>query len=278
MLRTTPRSRTALLPTLMIALAPACAEPCADDGLRQRCDAVPLVSGSSSGAGPDTTGDAGGSDGSAPGTSSSGGADASGDSTGVGVLATGSSDGSSSDGSSSDGDGGDGSSSEGGLPREPVDLSGWSVVQTQSDRVLVLPEGTIVARGGTVVIARDASREAFEAFWGVVLGDDVVYVQADDVLPVCNGDETFALVAADATVVDGPSPPLQAGTLLSRIDASLPGDDPDAWALGDPLVDATPGTVALVGASPGEPRVSEVVDPADVGAFVYEYVELYVGA
>ncbi|MFO0636265.1 MAG: hypothetical protein U0168_25825 [Nannocystaceae bacterium] len=276
MLRTTPRSRTALLPTLMIALAPACAEPCADDGLRQRCDAVPLVSGSSSGAGPDTTGDAGGSDGSAPGTSSSGGADASGDSTGVGVLATGSSDGSSSDGSSSDG--GDGSSSEGGLPREPVDLSGWSVVQTQSDRVLVLPEGTIVARGGTVVIARDASREAFEAFWGVVLGDDVVYVQADDVLPVCNGDETFALVAADATVVDGPSPPLQAGTLLSRIDASLPGDDPDAWALGDPLVDATPGTVALVGASPGEPRVSEVVDPADVGAFVYEYVELYVGA
>lgn len=276
MLRTTPRSRTALLPTLMIALAPACAEPCADDGLRQRCDAVPLVSGSSSGAGPDTTGDAGGSDGPAPGTSSSGAADASGDNTGVGVLATGSSDGGSSDGSSSDG--GDGSSSEDGLPREPVDLSGWSVVQTQSDRVLVLPEGTIVARGGTVVIARDASREAFEAFWGVVLGDDVVYVQADDVLPVCNGDETFALVAADATVVDGPSPPLQAGTLLSRIDASLPGDDPDAWALGDPLVDATPGTVALVGASPGEPRVSEVVDPADVGAFVYEYVELYVGA
>ncbi|MBX7082327.1 MAG: lamin tail domain-containing protein [Nannocystaceae bacterium] len=259
---------------LLPALVPACAQPCFDDGLRQRCDVVALATSSgSTGAALDTSGGVAHTDGTD--ASSSSGADPVGDSSGV-ALSEGSSEGDG--GSSSDGGASDSSSGGEGARAEPVDLSGWIVVQAASDREFVLPEGTLVPRGGTLVLARDVGRDDFEAFWGVTLGADVVYLDSADVLPVCNGDETFALADGDGVPVDEPSPPLTAGTVLTRIDAASPGDDADAWALGDPELDATPGVADPTGASPGEVRVSEIVDPEGVGAFVYEYVELHVGA
>src|SRR5262249_20087980 len=40
---------------------------------------------------------------------------------------------------------------------DSVDLSGWTIVQTMSDRELELPAGTVVPLGGTLVVARDSS-------------------------------------------------------------------------------------------------------------------------
>jgi hypothetical protein len=46
-----------------------------------------------------------------------------------------------------------------------LDISGWRLVQTNSAITYTLPAGTRIPSSGYVVIARNASKSAFEAFW-----------------------------------------------------------------------------------------------------------------
>jgi len=155
-----------------------------------------------------------------------------------------------------------------------VDLSGFIVLQTASEREIVIPDGTIVPVGGAIVIGRDASVGQFEDFWGVTL-DDVVYIDGLDLFPACNGDETFTLLTPLRTLVDGPTPPLVISTGLARTDASAAASDDAAWSSSaTPNADATPGSGLADGGQTGVPYIAEIVDATGAGNFPFEFVEI----
>ncbi|MBK8238521.1 MAG: hypothetical protein IPK74_23580 [Deltaproteobacteria bacterium] len=170
------------------------------------------------------------------------------------------------------------SSSDGGMDSgvgQDVDLSGWVVVQTASDREFVIPDGTVVSSGGTLVIGRNASPGAFQNFWAVNWGSDVTYLDGIDQFPSINGAETYALRMPDTTLVDGPTPALDLSTGSARNDAD--GNGAAAWDVTlFPNDDATPGSSTASGGTPGVPFISEVADPTGAGNFVYEFVEIHV--
>jgi hypothetical protein len=166
---------------------------------------------------------------------------------------------------------GEGSSSTG--DSSTIDLSGWSIVQTDSARTFEIPDGTRVPIGGALIIARDADQASFEAYWGVTFGPDVVFVSASDDFPIINGDETYALRDAASTVVDGPTPAILEEESLDRVD---PEDDTaTGWMSASADVGTpTPGTSTEPPAGFTGVFLSEVSDAIGVGNFVYEFVEL----
>lgn len=160
---------------------------------------------------------------------------------------------------------------------EFVDLSGYTIVQTDSAREFVIPDNTLVNVGTVVVIGRNASSATFQDFWGQSWGDEVVYFEGLDTFPNINGAETYSLLDPDQNLVDGPTPPLELATVLSRADASTPGDDDAAWELGvSPNFDSTPGVATATGGTVGVPYISEYSDPTGSGNFDYEFVEIHV--
>lgn len=160
---------------------------------------------------------------------------------------------------------------------EPVDLSGYTVMQTNSFREYVIPDGTIVPRGGYLVIARSASPGAFQDFWGVNWGDDVVYIDTDDAFPTINGAETFSLYDTSDVLVDGPTPLLDLATGATRLDPTMDASDPTAWEVNEtPNASASPGAGGPEGGASGAPFLSEYVDPTGAGNFAYEFVEVRV--
>jgi hypothetical protein len=160
---------------------------------------------------------------------------------------------------------------------DPVDLSGYIVVQTDSQREFEIPDGTLVPRGGYVIIARNAAPGAFQNFWGVNWGDEVVYFDTQDSFPTINGAETFTLVAPGGAAVDGPTPMLEIATGVTRIDPAMSADLPAAWSVSNaPNQSSTPGAGGPDGGTSGAPFISEYVDPTGNGNFAYEFVELRV--
>lgn len=191
--------------------------------------------------------------------SSTGGGDDEGSSTGGGFEDTDDAD---------DTDGGSESSTTAVEPPEDsVDLSGWTVVQTGSDRTFALPEGTIVPAGTVLVLGRDASRGAFEQHWGA-LGEDVLYVDTEDSFPAINGDETFSVRDASDATVDGPTPALESGQAMARTDVSNPG----SWSSAGEGT-ATPGVGHAFSGTSGV-FITEVSDATGSGSYVYEFIEL----
>lgn len=150
---------------------------------------------------------------------------------------------------------------------DAVDLSGWTLTQTNSSREFTLPEGTVVPAGGLVVIGRDATRAQFENYWGT-LDADVLYLNAQDTFPAINGGETFTLHDAADAVVDGPTPAMEDGHAVRRADVTSDG----MWTMAGEA-DADPGVghedPALAGVF-----LTEASDATGAGNFVYEYVEL----
>ncbi len=154
-----------------------------------------------------------------------------------------------------------------------VDLSGFTLSQTSSSRMYTFPDDTVVAEGSFIVVGRDATQSAFEQFWGVQLGDDVLYINTGDEFPAINGDEVFSLASADGEVVDGPSEALEAGASLQRVDPSASGAA--AWSsVSDGNAD--PGQGAVPGPGHEGPFISEASDASGSGSFVYEFVEVQV--
>jgi len=154
-----------------------------------------------------------------------------------------------------------------------IDLSGWKLVQTDSARSFVLPAGTLLKRGGAVVVARNSPKATFAAFWGVTLGEEVLFIDSGDRFPSMNGDETFSLVGPSGAVVDGPTPKMVAGRNLHR-KPGAPAGAASSWI--DLLAvagDATPG-VPGPGVGDGAVRITEIADPAGSGQFIHEFVEI----
>jgi hypothetical protein len=160
---------------------------------------------------------------------------------------------------------------------EPLELGGFVVENREHSpptQVGVLPAGTRLTPGQRLIIARNAARGAFESFWGVSLGSDVVFLNAEvgnSGVPIVNGGESWALVSPLGTVVDGPTMAGQSGTAYRRINggaASAAGTWSDA-----PAEDAAPGAASPPALGPGL-QVSQWSDATGSGSFIYEFVEL----
>jgi len=154
-----------------------------------------------------------------------------------------------------------------------LDVGGWQVAQTSPDITYTLPAGTSVPAGGYVVIGRYAEKAAFETFWGVTLGPDVVYLNAGNMSgpPVINGSETFTLKNAAGVVVDGPTIVLPATSQsVRRNDPCLPAGTAGSWTAGA-LATATPGAGAGAGCGIG----MVINEFSDASNYYYEFVELH---
>ncbi len=161
-------------------------------------------------------------------------------------------------------------------PPAPVDLSGWTVLQEASSQSFVLPAGTQALPGDYVIVSRDSDQAAFEAHWGVTLGDNVVFVNSGGEMPKINGGETYELLDATGASVEGPTAPAFDDTKVhQRLVPVGPATDPASWAIVS-QGEATPGGGQAESAD--GVYFSEVADATGTGNFVYEYVELYVSS
>lgn len=161
---------------------------------------------------------------------------------------------------------------------DAIDLGGFVLENRENDppsQVGVLPAGTTLSPGQHLVVGRDADRAAFEAHWGVTLGDDVVYLNAQagsSGVPIVNGGERWALVSPVGTTVDGVTIAGGKDNAYRRVSAGG-ASDAASWSEAD-AAGAAPGQTSLPSSGVGL-VVAQWSDAPGPGNYVYEFVELY---
>jgi beta-lactamase superfamily II metal-dependent hydrolase len=160
-------------------------------------------------------------------------------------------------------------------PPVGTNIGGWSIVQANASWTFVLPSGTVIPDHGYVVVGRNATKAAFEAFWGVTLGSNVVYIDSSDSMPIINGDEHYTLKNAGGTTVDGRtvSMPTSAGRSFRRTNPCASANKSSSWTNGADTT-ANPGSGAAAGCAKGV-VINEFSDASGTGNFVYEFIELH---
>lgn len=154
-----------------------------------------------------------------------------------------------------------------------VDLGGFIINQAGAGCQLALPEPLEVSRGGSVIIARDSTKGAFEAFWGVTLPPETVFINSQDNCPRINGDESYVLRDSAGASVDGPTPVMGEHENLRRIKASLAAGDAASWTIAsDSPANADPGVTPADNLE--AIYISEISDADGSGNFVFEFIEL----
>jgi hypothetical protein len=156
-----------------------------------------------------------------------------------------------------------------------TDISGWTVTQANATVVYTIPSGTVIPANGYVVIARDATKAAFESFWGVTLASNVVYLTTAGAFPQINGSENYTLKNGSGTTIDGPTISTASGAnqSLRRIDPCTGAGITSNWNVGATTL-ANPGSGAGPGCAKGV-VINEFSDAAGSGNFIYEFVELH---
>ncbi len=154
----------------------------------------------------------------------------------------------------------------------PINISGYKIVQANSALTYTIPAGTTIPSKGYVIIGRNATKAAFETFWGVTLPAHVVYLNAADTMPQINGSETYTLQNAASTTLDGPTVAMAAAgeESLKRLNACGAAGLASSWSRVASST-ANPGSGAPAPCSKAV-YISEFSDAAN---FVYEFVELY---
>jgi len=157
-----------------------------------------------------------------------------------------------------------------------LDVSGWTIEQANSTSVYTLPAGTVIQPGGYLVLGRFADQASFEAFWGVTLGSNVVYLTnavSAPAVPMINGNETYTGKDGGGVAIDGPTPTFDTAFLSHQ------RNDPEAapWTLDSATSTPGSGVEAPDGVFSGL-VISEASDASGSGNYVYEFVELYYDA
>jgi beta-lactamase superfamily II metal-dependent hydrolase len=157
----------------------------------------------------------------------------------------------------------------------PIDISGWTITQANSSIIYTFPAGTTIVANGYLVIARNATKAAFQTFWGVTLASNVGYITTGDVFPVINGSENYTLKNAGGTVIDGTtiSQQASAGQSIQRKDPCLAANLASSWNV-LPSASGTPGSGAGAGCAKGA-VINEFSDALGTGNYIYEFVELH---
>lgn len=165
-----------------------------------------------------------------------------------------------------------------GLPQtidlDARNIGGWKLVQANATLNYTIPANTVIPDGGYVIVGRNASKAAFESFWGVTLGANVTYINSADTMPQLNGSETYTLKDQNSVTVDGPTyaHDSTSGDSLERSTCGASGSA-GTWtkvAAGS----ATPGTNGKTGCSLGV-FINETSDALGTGNYIYEFIEIY---
>ena len=154
---------------------------------------------------------------------------------------------------------------------ETIDLSGWLVSGT-SPCFFQFPSGTIAKRNSTVVLARNASQDDFEEFWGRALPNNVLFIDTEGGCPQIVGGERFSLNSSKGERIDGPSPPIIGEGNLQRTTATGPPERFQSWDFGA-ASEASPGNSDSL-ESKSSIYISEISDA--IGSAEYQFVELAV--
>lgn len=159
-----------------------------------------------------------------------------------------------------------------------LDLSGWSLVQSNSTMYYTFPAGTIVAPSGYVVLARAGNKTQFESFWGVTLGTNVVFLTSTNNFPTVNGGETYHLLNSSGALVDGPTPASlnPQNNSIQRWSATSNATDSTSWQVVG-AASATPGSGGVGNGAAGL-VIFEYSDALGTGAYSNEFIELYFDA
>jgi beta-lactamase superfamily II metal-dependent hydrolase len=155
----------------------------------------------------------------------------------------------------------------------PVNIGGWTLTQANATLNYTIPAGTTIASKGYVLVARNATKAAFQTFWGVTLGANVVYINSADTMPQINGSETYTLKNG-ATTIDGPTVAMDtsAGFDFERATCGAVGTL-SSWSH-RASTSGTPGTGGLTTCNRGV-FINEFSDALGTGNFVYEFIELF---
>jgi hypothetical protein len=156
-----------------------------------------------------------------------------------------------------------------------VDISNFILEQTGALIDGFFPAGTLVSHGGTLVVARNASRAQFETFYGKVLPANAVFLTGAGAFPIIDGGETFALFDLQGVFIDGRSLPQAATGLqtLQRTSCNDPAPLATSWkTLPTSTAVATPG-VAMLNTGLVRICVSEIADATNAN---FEYIEIFV--
>lgn len=155
----------------------------------------------------------------------------------------------------------------------PIDIGRFRVENrehTPVEQVGWLPEGLVLSPGQQVIIARNASKAEFEAYWGVNLGTDVFFLnaQADGSgIPIINGRERWALLSTSGELMDQSGIEGARETFYNRTGT---GQDITSWATDDSSA-SMPGQIMLPTTGVGL-VISQWSDAAD---YAYEFLGLY---
>jgi len=154
------------------------------------------------------------------------------------------------------------------------DLSGWKVTQANATLNYVIPAGTAIPSKGYVIIARNATKTAFQTFWGRTLASNVVYINSADTMPQINGSETYTLFNAAGTAVEGATVAMDTsgGSSFQRATCGAAGTL-SSWSK-VASASGTPGTGGLATCGKGV-FINEFSDALGTGNFVYEFIELF---
>jgi beta-lactamase superfamily II metal-dependent hydrolase len=156
----------------------------------------------------------------------------------------------------------------------PVDIGGWTLTQANATLTYTIPVGTTIPSKGYVIVARNATKAAFQTFWGVTLGANVIYINSADTMPQINGSETYTLKNASGVTIEGATVAMDTagGSDFQRATCGAIGTLSSWTKLAS--ASGSPGTGGLNGCNRG-PFINEFSDALGTGNFVYEFIELF---
>jgi hypothetical protein len=158
---------------------------------------------------------------------------------------------------------------------KPVDLSGFILEQTGALIDVFFPAGTLVQHGNFVIVARNATRAQFEAFYGKTLDANTLFFTGGNGFPVIDGGETFAVFDFQGVFIDGRSivEPTGGQRTFSRANCGVAAALATSW---------TTAVTSTAGASPGKGPLNTgqsricVTEVADSTSTNFEYIEIFV--
>ena len=153
-------------------------------------------------------------------------------------------------------------------------LDGWRLAQASSPLTYYFPAGTVLPSNGYVIVARNADKASFEAFWGRTLGPNVTFINSGDAMPQINGSETYTLYSASGSKVDGATVAMgsSGGQSLQRTKPCTGANKAGAWSR-VASTSATPGSGAPAPCGKGA-YIGEFSDALGTGNFIFEFVEI----
>ncbi|HKO55073.1 MAG TPA: hypothetical protein VJ276_04295, partial [Thermoanaerobaculia bacterium] len=140
--------------------------------------------------------------------------------------------------------------------------------------IYTIPAGTIIPSKGYAIIARNATKAAFQTFWNRTLGANVVYINTADVMPQINGSETYTLKNAAGTTIEGATVAMDAagGSDFQRATCGAIGTL-SSWTKSASTA-GSPGTGGLATCNRGA-FINEFSDALGTGNYVYEFIEIF---